>query len=168
MSDYQNMMNSNIDSTQNKGASFRHQWMLVGAIEAGKSTLFNALQGLNDTVRKTQAMDFYEGMIDTPGEFFSHPRMYRALINTAAEVDTIIYVHAANDFEFRLPQGLLEVNRHKRLIGLITKTDLADANPDKVEAMMREHGFTGEILRICAIDPLQVIALKKFLQQDNY
>lgn len=162
------MINSYQENTNNKHLSQEHKWMLVGAIEAGKSTLFNALLGLKDSVRKTQAMDFYKGMIDTPGEFFSHPRMYRALINTAADVDTIIYVHAANDFEFRLPQGLLEVNSHKRLIGLITKIDLPNADPDKVEIMMREHGFTGEILRISVIDPQQVMALKEFLQLNTH
>ncbi len=42
---------------------------------AGKTTLFNALQGNYSLARKTQAVEFNEnGDIDTPGEYFSHPR----------------------------------------------------------------------------------------------
>ncbi len=144
--------------------SSTHRWMLVGSVEAGKSTLFKALLALDEAVRKTQAMDFYKGVIDTPGEFFSHPRLYRALINTAAEVETIVYVHAANDFEYRLPSGLLEVNKDKHLVAVITKIDLPDAQPDRVEAMIRSNGFEGDVFRICTTDAAQVAVLRDYLQ----
>lgn len=70
----------------------------VGTVGAGKTTLFNALQGNYSLARKTQAVEFNEnGDIDTPGEYFSHPRWYHALITTLQDVDTLIYIHAAND-----------------------------------------------------------------------
>ncbi|VEC51477.1 ethanolamine utilization protein, EutP [Klebsiella aerogenes] len=54
---------------------------IVGAVGAGKTTLFNALQGNYSLARKTQALEFNDrGDIDTPGEYFSHPRWYHALI----------------------------------------------------------------------------------------
>ncbi len=82
----------------------------VGAVGAGKTTLFNALRGNYSLARKTQAVEFNDhGDIDTPGEYFSHPRWYHALITTLQDVDTLIYVHAANDKESRLPAGLLDV-----------------------------------------------------------
>ena len=85
----------------------------VGTVGAGKTTLFNALQGNYSLARKTQAVEFNEkGDIDTPGEYFSHPRWYHALITTLQDVDTLIYVHAANDTESRLPAGLLNFRRH--------------------------------------------------------
>lgn len=75
---------------------------IVGAVGAGKTTLFNALQGNYSLARKTQALEFNDrGDIDTPGEYFSHPRWYHALITTLQDVDTLIYVHAANDTESR-------------------------------------------------------------------
>jgi len=47
----------------------------VGTVGAGKTTLFNALQGNYTLARKTQAVEFNDkGDIDTPGEYFSHPR----------------------------------------------------------------------------------------------
>ncbi|MGC6745163.1 EutP/PduV family microcompartment system protein [Escherichia coli] len=41
------------------------------------------------------------GDIDTPGEYFNHPRWYHALITTLQDVDMLIYVHGANDPESR-------------------------------------------------------------------
>lgn len=43
---------------------------------------------------------------------------------------------------------------------MISKTDLPDARPDAVEAMLREHGFDGEILRVCGLRPDSVAELK--------
>ncbi len=95
---------------------------IVGAVGAGKTTLFNALQGNYSLARKTQALEFNDrGDIDTPGEYFSHPRWYHALITTLQDVDTLIYVHAANDTESRLPPGLLDIGSRKHLIVAISK-----------------------------------------------
>ena len=59
----------------------------VGSVGAGKTTLFNALQGNYTLARKTQAVEFNDkGDIDTPGEYFNHPRWYHALITTLQDV----------------------------------------------------------------------------------
>lgn len=136
------------------------RYALLGPVEAGKSTLFHALAG-GGAVRKTQALEYdAQGCIDTPGEFFSHPRLFHALINSTAECELLIYVHPANDLECRLPPGLLDVHGHRRVAVVISKTDLPDARPDAVEAMLREHGFDGEILRVCGLRPDSVAELK--------
>lgn len=50
----------------------------VGTVGAGKTTLFNALQGDYTLARKTQAVEFNDkGDIDTPGEYFSPPLVSR-------------------------------------------------------------------------------------------
>ena len=86
----------------------------VGTVGAGKTTLFNALQGNYTLARKTQTVEFNDnGDIDTPGEYFSHPRWYHALITTLQDVDMLIYVHGANDPESRLPAGLLDIGVSK-------------------------------------------------------
>ncbi len=142
------------------------RFMLVGPIEAGKSTLFNALFGRDDAVRKTQALEFEAGGVDTPGEFFCHPRMFTALINTASDVDTLVYVHPCNDQEFRLPPGLLNVYAGKRLVGVITKTDLPDCDPDRTEKLLRNHGFNGQIFRVSARDPASIAPLRSYLLEN--
>lgn len=141
-----------------------HAFMLAGPIGAGKTTLFNALFGRPGDAQKTQAIEYEADIgLDTPGEFFSHPRLYHALINTASDVGTLIYVQAADDFDCRLPPGLLSIYRERPLIGVITKTDLAAADPDRVEALMRENGIGGAIFRVSVRQPDSVLPLKRLL-----
>lgn len=140
-------------------------FMLAGPIGAGKTTLFNILfdRPPGDS-HKTQAIEYEADIgLDTPGEFFSHPRLYHALINTASDVGTLIYVQAADDFECRMPPGLLAIYRDKPLIGVITKTDLPSADPDRVERLMREHGIEGEVFRISSQRPDSILPLKRIL-----
>lgn len=137
--------------------------MLVGPIEAGKSTLFKALFGHSGDVRKTQALEFETGSVDTPGEFFSHPRMYSALINTSPGVDILVYVHPCGVQECWLPPGLLSVYADKQVVGVITKTDLPDCNPYWTEDLLRSNGLTGPIFHVSCHDPESVAPLRNYL-----
>ncbi|MDR0440702.1 MAG: ethanolamine utilization protein EutP [Candidatus Accumulibacter sp.] len=138
-------------------------FMLMGAIDAGKTTLFNLLYGRRETARKTQALEFEDSGIDTPGEFFSHPRLYHALINTSSDVDVLVYVHSCDNDECRLPPGLLNVYGGKRLVGVITKTDLPGCDPGHAEDMLRHAGISGPIFRVSNRRPHSIAPLKRYL-----
>lgn len=139
-------------------------FVLVGPIEAGKSTLLNALMGKKDKVLKTQAVEFETGGgIDTPGEFFSHPRMYHALLQTVADVNTIVYVHDCQDTDCRIPPGLLDVYGGKRLIGVVTKTDVPGCDPTAAQQLLRDHGIQGEIYTVSVSDPESLAVLRRVL-----
>ena len=139
-------------------------FMLLGSVEAGKSTLLKALLGCPEEVRKTQAVEFAESCVDTPGEYFSHPRFYHALIQTSLDVTCLIYVHPANDVACRLPPGLMDIYSDKELIAVISKTDLPDAQSDAVERILREQeDFHGKIFRTASNDPASVAVLRDYL-----
>jgi ethanolamine utilization protein EutP len=140
------------------------KFMLIGEIEAGKTTLLNALFDKNEFARKTQAIEFEGNGMDTPGEYFCHPRLYSALLCSAQDMSTLVYVHPANRDTCRLPPGFLDVYAGKKVIGVITKTDLPDARPDAVEALLRAHGIRGRIFRTSPADPSSVEALKEALR----
>lgn len=140
-----------------------NRFLLLGGVAAGKTTLFNALIGRKESAMKTQSMAYENGIIDTPGEFFSHPRLYHALINTAAEAEILVYVHPCDEKEYRLPPGLLDVNVGKTIIGVITKIDLPGAQPEQAEALLREQGFTGPIFQVSVFRPETIEPLKKYL-----
>lgn len=126
----------------------------VGSVGAGKTTLFNALQGNYTLARKTQAVEFNDkGDIDTPGEYFNHPRWYHALITTLQDVDMLIYVHGANDPESRLPAGLLDIGVSKRQIAIISKTDMPDADVAATRKLLLETGFEEPIFELNSHDP---------------
>ena len=139
------------------------RFMLIGDVGAGKTTLINAIFGKQEEARKTQAIE-YEGCgMDTPGEYFSHPRLYSALLSTAPDVATLVYVHPADCEICRLPPGFLEVYSGKTIIGVITKTDLPGSRPDAVEALMRTHGISGPIYRASTADPATLAAIRVVL-----
>ncbi|MDF7679234.1 ethanolamine utilization acetate kinase EutP [Enterobacteriaceae bacterium ESL0689] len=136
----------------------------VGTVGAGKTTLFNALQGNYTLAKKTQAVEFNDnGDIDTPGEYFSHPRWYHALITTLQDVDTLIYVHAANDKESHLPAGLLDIGASKRHIAVISKTDMPDADVAATRQLLYDMGFQEPIFAINSQDPQSVQQLMDYL-----
>ncbi|MBV8125761.1 MAG: hypothetical protein JOY60_11575 [Burkholderiaceae bacterium] len=139
-------------------------FVLVGCVGAGKSSLFQALFDKDEPARKTQAVVF-EGDrgVDTPGEFFSHPRMYTALIQTTADVGTLVYVHDGTEANFRMPPGLLSVYRGKRVVAVITKTDLPDCDADRAERLLRRNGFDGQIFRVSQADPDSIRRLRSEL-----
>jgi len=137
--------------------------MLIGEIEAGKTTLLNALFGKDEQARKTQAIEFEGNGMDTPGEYFSHPRLYSALLCSAQDMSTLVYVHPADRLSCRLPPGFLDLYAGQRVIGVITKTDLPDARPDEVEALLRAHGIADPFFRISRDDPAALQALKDVL-----
>ncbi|GBU09176.1 ethanolamine utilization protein EutP [Gammaproteobacteria bacterium] len=143
------------------------KFIFLGGIEAGKTTLFNALLGIDIAATKTQSLNFEDKLIDTPGEFFSHPRLYSALITTTIDVDTIVYVHPANVFEYRMPQGLLEIYADKTILAVITKIDLEDADPQRVKQILLDNNFRGEILMVSAyqLETLETLRLQLNLPQ---
>ena len=143
------------------------RFMLIGDVGAGKTTLINALFGRCEEARKTQAIE-YEGCgMDTPGEYFSHPRLYSALLSSAPDVETLVYVHPADGEQCRLPPGFLEVYAGKRIVGVITKTDLPDARPEAAEALLRAHGITGPIYRVSPAEPAALSVLRRLLRGEN-
>ena len=132
----------------------------------GENNALNALQGNYSLARKTQAVEFNEnGDIDTPGEYFSHPRWYHALITTLQDVDTLIYIHAANDKESRLPAGLLDIGASKRQIAVISKTDMPDADVAATRQLLRGIGFQEPIFELNSHDPRSVQHLVDYLTE---
>lgn len=140
------------------------RFVVVGAVNAGKTSLLGALYGRKEKVCKTQAVEWGKrGGIDTPGEFLSHPRFFHALIVTATEADILLYVHAANDREYRFPPGLLNIYENKPVIGVVTKIDAPDADVEYVEQLLRRHGLDGPIFQVNTADPISLDPLRIFL-----
>lgn len=141
------------------------KYVFVGAVDAGKTSIFNALRGDFELARKTQAVDYnLAGGIDTPGEFFSHPHLYKAMISTTTEAEIIIYVHAADDEVCRLPRGILEIYNHKTIITVITKVDLPDIDLPKVRQILRECGLPEPYFEINTQNPEDIAHLRRYLE----
>jgi ethanolamine utilization protein EutP len=140
------------------------RFMLIGQIGAGKTTLFNLLLAKDEQARKTQVIEFGGDLaIDTPGEYFSHPRMYHALITMAADVERLVYVHPADVFDCRLPYGLLDVYANKQIDAIVTKMDLPGADLPRVERLLREVGIQGQIFPVSSTEPASIDTVRRHL-----
>lgn len=141
------------------------KYVFVGSVGVGKTSLFNALMGDYELARKTQAVDYnLMGGIDTPGEFFSHPHLYKAMISTTTEAEIIIYVHSAEDQICRLPRGILDIYNNKTIVTVITKVDLPDVDLPTVHKVLVECGLKEPFLEINTQDSKDVQMVADYLK----
>ena len=104
--------------------------MLIGQSQCGKTSLVQKLRGDTLVYQKTQALDYLDCAIDTPGEYLENRCFYSALITTSCEADVIAFVQSADNPQcFFAPMFATAFN--KPVIGIITKSD----------TMTDEHGL---------------------------
>ena len=135
-------MSSNTDIKSPTESKALADFVLVGEVGCGKTALMKALLQSDGEVRKTQAAEYHEhNVIDTPGEFIGRPAYYGALLATIIGVSTIVYLQPANSHAFSMPSGLLLVYPNKRVIGVVSKTDLPDSDSVRACKIMQENGI---------------------------
>lgn len=118
--------------------------MIIGAVGTGKSSLIKALTGEEQPAKKTQALEFKDWLIDTPGEYSENPLFYRSLMVTSMEAKLLVLVQDATKKRNYFPPGFA-AGFPVRAIGVITKIDHPEANPEQAEKLLRESLPQGEI-----------------------
>jgi ethanolamine utilization protein EutP len=102
--------------------------MLVGRSECGKTTLTQALRGEQLNYQKTQSMNYYDLIIDTPGEYAENKVLAGALALYAYEADVVgLLLSATEQYSLYSPNITSLVNRE--VIGIVTQIDKAGAEP---------------------------------------
>ena len=140
--------------------------MFVGPVGVGKTTLTQRLKGLELTYYKTQAVEFHDTIIDTPGEFLQHRRYYNALNVTGAEADVIgLLVEASNQMQ-TFPHGFSSLF-NQEVIGIVTKIDMADKE-EQIEKARRQLKAAGakKIFEISATENEGIDRLQAYLEAD--
>jgi ethanolamine utilization protein EutP len=100
--------------------------MLVGRSECGKTTLTQALRGEQLNYQKTQSMNYYDLIIDTPGEYAENKVLAGALALYAYEADVVgLLLSATEQYSLYSPNITSLVNRE--VIGIVTQIDKAGA-----------------------------------------
>ena len=105
------------------------RFMLVGAVSAGKTSLMQAIYDQELSYHKTQAIQFQDNIIDTPGEYLEQRFRYRSLGITAANTDLIVLVQSCADYRCVFAPGLASMFA-KPMVGVVTKIDLAKSQQD--------------------------------------
>ena len=135
--------------------------LLIGRSGSGKTSLILRLQEEALQAKKTQAAEYYSDFIDVPGEYLEVRSYYRALIVLACEACAIALIQAADDFESLYPSGLARTFT-KPVIGVVTKTDLAPADPEQAKGILRQAG-AGQIFLTSSFSGDGMDGLKRYL-----
>ena len=120
--------------------------MLIGEWRSGKSTLIRILSRSDYRPRKVFAVDHHGDFVNTPSEFLENRRWYPALITASAHCDTLIFVQDATRSSCQIAPSLAAMF-NRRVIGVITKIDLPEANVQRAERFLRTAG----VREMCAV-----------------
>lgn len=113
--------------------------ILMGRSEAGKTTLTQALKGETITYRKTQYINYFDVIIDTPGEYMQTAKLGRALALYSYEADVVgLLLSATEPYSLYPPNITCMVNRE--VVGIVTKTEERGARPDRAAAWLALAG----------------------------
>lgn len=113
--------------------------ILMGRSECGKTTLTQALKGEHIKYQKTQYVNYFDVIIDTPGEYIQTKSLGYALALYAYEADVVgLLLSATEPYSVYPPNVTCMVNRE--VIGIVTKIHEANANKERAEKWLRLTG----------------------------
>lgn len=123
--------------------------MFIGAIGCGKTTLMQRLKAEHLKYDKTQAVEFSDNFIDTPGEYIEHHQMENTLRQTSLQADIVVLLQSVTDRRLVYPQGFCTMFS-RPTIGIITKIDL-DKKPADLE-------FSKNLLRSAGVNKIIAVS----------
>lgn len=116
----------------------------MGRSECGKTTLRQALKGDTIKYHKTQYINHYDVVIDTPGEYAETNRLGRALALYSYEADAVGLLISAEE-PYSLYPPCVTASSCRPVIGIVTQIDSERGNADRAERWLRlagcEHVF---------------------------
>lgn len=140
--------------------------MLIGRTGCGKTTLTQKLMNEEVKYKKTQAVSYKNKIIDTPGEYVENKMYYKSLLVLSADAKVIVLVQSAIDGATLFPPKFSTMFPKKDVIGVITKTDLENANIERSKKFLIEAGVT-EVFTIGLEDSEGLEEIKKRLVVDE-
>ena len=113
--------------------------IFIGRSEAGKTTLTQALKGETITYHKTQYVNNYDVIIDTPGEYAETKTLGGALAVYSYEADVVgLLLSSIEPFSLYPPNITTLCNRE--VIGIVTKIEHPLGDPEQAAEWLRLAG----------------------------
>lgn len=113
--------------------------ILMGRSGAGKTTLTQAMKGEEIKYHKTQYINHFESIIDTPGEYAQTHELGYALALYSYEADVVgLLLSAEEPYSLWPPNITCMVNRE--VVGIITHIDSPKGRVDRAERWLRLSG----------------------------
>lgn len=144
-------------------ASQTWPFMIFGGKSCGKTALLLALEGKNPLpVTRSKGIDYSGWGIDIAGEYCESGKLRRELVAAALKAKLLIVVQDATSERQVFPPHYFLMYPHPK-IGVVTKIDLPDANPQRAASFLREAGVNGEIFYVSALSGEGISGLRDFL-----
>ena len=113
--------------------------ILIGRSGAGKTTLTQALKGEEIKYHKTQYVNYFECIIDTPGEYAQTHELGYALALYSYEADVVgLLLSATEPYSLYPPNITCMVNRE--VVGIVTQINEPKADPVRAARWLRLSG----------------------------
>ncbi len=139
--------------------------ILAGRSETGKTTLKQALKGENITYHKTQYVNHFDVIIDTPGEYAETNSLAGALVMYSFEADVVgLLLSAIEQYSLYSPCCASVVNRE--VVGIVTKIDHEDANPERAAEWLRLAGCE-KIFFVSSYTGEGITDILEYLKEEN-
>ena len=113
--------------------------ILIGRSEAGKTTLKQVLRGEAITYAKTQSINYYDIIVDTPGEYIQTKHLGGALAVYSYEADVVGLLASATE-PFSLFGPCIAATAMRPVIGIVTKCDEENAKVEMAYGWLKEAG----------------------------
>lgn len=113
--------------------------MFIGRSGAGKTTLTQALSGVDLQYKKTQYVNYHEYIIDPPGEYIEDKQFGFALALYSYEVDAVGFLIAANE-PFSLYSPCCTCMTNREVVGIVTQINHPHADVKLAKNWLRLAG----------------------------
>ena len=139
--------------------------ILMGRSECGKTTLTQALRGETITYQKTQYINHFDVVIDTPGEYAENKMLARALALYSYEADIVgLLLSALEPYSLYGPNITACANRE--VIGIVTQIDQPNANVERATRWLELAGCK-KIFKVSAVTGEGVSDILEYLKEDG-
>ena len=139
--------------------------ILIGRSECGKTTLTQALKGEHIHYHKTQYVNHFDVIIDTPGEYIQSKSLGGAIAMYAFEADVVgLLISATEPYSLYPPCCAVVSNRDT--IGIVTQIDHEGADPEQAAEWLRLAGCK-KIFPVSSITGEGIAELAAYLQDDK-
>lgn len=139
--------------------------ILVGRSEAGKTSLTQALKGKPVVYHKTQYVNHWDVIIDTPGEYAQTGRLAGALAIFSFEANVIGLLCSAIE-PYTLFNPAIAGTCNREVIGIITKIDRKGANVKMTRLWLEEAGCK-KIFPVSSYTGEGIAELLSYLKEDK-
>ena len=139
--------------------------ILVGRSESGKTTLIQALKGEKIHYHKTQYVNHFDVIIDTPGEYCETRNLGAALAMYTFEAQVVGLLLSATE-PYSLFSPCCAVMANRPVIGIVTKIDHPDANPMRAAEWLKLAGCE-KVFFTSSYNHDGIVEILEYLKEDG-